>query len=147
MRVRPFAVLALSVAVCGLVAADDPPAAGKFTWAKDYPKVIDAKPGEAEGAVELLGVVEPKPGWTVKKVLFDYTPRAGGALAKPTELKFLDKKWGALDKDKKKVVPAKVPMDKGEWQVRVTVLFEGTDPTGKTVTVPYQVPWKTVEVK
>ncbi len=147
MRVRPLAVLALSAAISGLAVADDPPDAGKVAWAKDYPKVIDAKPGEAKGAVELLGEVEPPAGWgwTVTKVEYDYSPAAGGVLAKPTELKFRDGKWGELDKDKKKIVPAKVPMDKGKWQVRVR--FQFTDAAGQPVATPYQTSWKVIEIK
>jgi hypothetical protein len=55
MRAPPFAAAVLGLLVTGLVAAADPPDAGKAAWAKDDPKAVDAKPGEAKGAVELLG--------------------------------------------------------------------------------------------
>jgi hypothetical protein len=148
MRFRSSLVAVFAASLTGLAAAADPPDAGKVAWAKDYPKAVDAKPGETKGAVELLGEAEPKPGWVVKEVLFDYAPAAGGEMAKPTKLKFQDNKWGALDeKDKKKIVPAKVPIEKGKWEVRVLILFEGTDITGKKLTVPYQTRWKIIEVK
>jgi hypothetical protein len=149
MRTRPYLVLGLMATFAALSIAADPPDPGKVNWAKDYPKAIAAKPGEAEGAIEVSGDYEVKPGWAIKEVQFYVVPKAGGTRSEITTLNLgVGSKWGALDpKDKTKVVPARRPVAKGEWTVWILFHFEGKDVAGKQVTVPWLAKIKTVEVK
>jgi hypothetical protein len=118
---------------------------GEADWAEGYPKVIPAGK-EARGAVELYGTCEAKPGWTLKAATYSYIPKAGGPLSAPAPLTIIGKHWGQPDpKDPSKVTPAKAPMEKGEWAVRVDFAFEGKNATGQTVTIPYQI--RTANVK
>jgi hypothetical protein len=147
MAARLLATVA-SAALIGPAASADKPDPGKAAWAKDYPKARPAPAGQTNGEIELLGEYKTNPGWSVKSCSFAYIPKAGGVLSKPVELKFADGKWGAEDdKQKGKIVPAKVPMDRGEWTVRVVVVFEKPGPDGQPVTVPYLVGWTNVEIK
>ena len=112
------------IAIVGLilttstVLAQDTVNAGKATWAPGYPKVVD-------GGVEILGDVEPEPGWKVTKVTASAAPEEGGQLDEPTELKFINGMWGKLDpKDKSKIIPVKYPLAKGRWRIFITLTFE-----------------------
>lgn len=148
MRTRPYLALGLAATFAGSAMAAEPPDPGKVSWAKDYPKAVAAKAGEAEGAVEVRGDYEVKPGWAVKEIQFSVAPKAGGAKPEPVKLKFAGGKWGALDpKDKTKVIPARVPLDKGEWSIWIVFVFEGKDSSGQPVTVPWLTTVKHVEVK
>jgi hypothetical protein len=163
MRTRPYLALGLAASFAALTAAADPPDPGKVTWAKGYPKSVAAKPSEIEGAVVTFGdqkvkadgVVavsgdyELKPGWVVKEVQFYVSPKAGGSQSEITKLNLgTGQKWGALDpKDKTKVVPARLPLPKGEWAVCVVFQFEGKDAAGKPATVAWMAALKYVEIK
>ena len=118
---------------------------GTLLWEKDYPK---AKPAPAT-EIELIGEYKFKPEWSVKDARVVFTPaKTGGNYSAPTALKCLNGKWGALDpKDKTKIVPAVVPLGKGEWTVWVTVTLEGKDASGTKVEVPFLAMLKNVEVK
>ncbi len=111
----------------------------------DYPKVRPAPATE----IELLGNYKFNAEWTVKAAKVVFTPKVtGGVYSAPTELKFLDGKGGALDpKDKTKIVPAIVPLGKGEWSVWVFFTLEGKDASGTKVEVPFLATIKNVDVK
>jgi hypothetical protein len=148
MRTRPHIALGLVATFAALTIAADPPNPGKVSWAKDYPKAVAAKAGEAKGVVELYGEYELNPGWKVMDIQFSVTPKVGGTKSKSVELKFTGGKWGALDpKDKTKVIPAKLPLDRGKWNVWIVFHFGGKDASGQPVTVPFLATVKDIEVK
>ncbi len=148
---RPFLFLALGLAALTTSAANavEPPGPiskyGQLLWEKDYPKV---RPAPAKQEVELFGEYKFKDGWTVKDAKFNLTPKAGGNLTAPTELKALNGKWGALDpKDKTKVVPFVATLGKGEWTVWIVFTLEGKNEDGVVVELPFLAMLKNVEVK
>jgi hypothetical protein len=158
-----FPLTVLTAALASLAVAADPPDPGKVTWAKGYPKAVAANPGEidgvvvtfgphkvkADGVVALSGGYELKPDWAVKEVQFYVSPKAGGSRSDITKLSLgTGQKWGAPDpKDKTKVVPARLPLPRGEWTVWIVFQFEGKDAAGNPVTVPWVPTLKDVEVK
>ncbi len=148
MRTRTFFLIGLVALLVPttLVAQDaDAKKYGQLLWDKDYPKVRPAPATE----IELLGNYKFNAEWTVKAAKVVFTPKVtGGVYSAPTELKFLDGKWGALDpKDKTKIVPAIVPLGKGEWSVWVFFTLEGKDASGTKVEVPFLATIKNVDVK
>ena len=115
IRIVTMAILALTATTA---LTQDARNAGKATWAKDYPKVVD-------GGIEVHGDFSVESGWTVKKVTITAAPAKGGTLLTPTLLDHQNGKWGKTDaKDKTKVIPAKYPLAEGQWRIFVQVVFE-----------------------
>lgn len=141
----------LSAVVLGFLPAAvatpaEPPNPGKVTLAKDYPKAIDVPKGEKKGAVELSGEYTTEKGWEPVACAVSYAPQAGGTLGS-TKLSFADGKWGTLDEKTKKIVPAKIPMEKGKWMLMVAIQYKYTGADGKTKQIPVITPWVNVEIK
>ena len=120
---------------------------GLAVWAEGYPRLVPAANGAAS-AVEVFGTYEVRPGWTLKAAHCEFVPAGGGARSEPTRIAFADNRWGATDPEGKTgVTPARVPLGKGKWNVRVEFLFEGRDASGTRLALPYQTMTKTIEVK
>lgn len=148
MKTHAIEALFFMIVLTCQVQGTDPLNPGKVTWAKGYPRVTAIKQGEMTHSVEVKGDVESKDGWTLKEVKISFSPKSGGELSQPTSLKFTGGKWGEIDPaNKSNVIPAKVPIAQGDWNVWVVFVFDGSDAEGKPTTVSYLAAIKSVEVK
>lgn len=153
MSARLILTAALSVVLLGGLAADPPKVdwAGKVKWADGYPKPYPAT-DKTKGGVELLGTYEVPDGWATREIQFDYFPKNGGGLKTDKTVKLIAGKWGVMEDKTKTVVPARVPLDKGAWSVRILIRYE----TAKLICEPdrkadppveVQTMWVNVEVE
>lgn len=125
-----------------------PADAAKVLWAEGYPKAVPVKAGEKRGKIEVFGDYKVKDGWAVREVELYFVPKGGGPASEPVDLKFVGGRWGAPDfKDLNKVIPARIPIGVGVWNVNVTFLLEGKDATGQPATALWAPPTAYVEVK
>jgi hypothetical protein len=150
MRFRSLLPLVLVVVCAAPLCAAAPMDLAEILWSKGYPKVVPSATTKGQSEVELYGTFRIKyPGWSIKDAQFTTTPRAGGTRSQPTKLHYFDGKWGARDpKNKLKVVPIRVPVEKGEWSTFVVFTLEGIDPaTGRPTTVRWAAALKLLDVK
>lgn len=148
MRSALFLMCAVALGpASGPPAAAEPPKVdwtGKLKWADGFPKAYPAT-DDAKGGVELFGMYEVPEGWAAQDVQFDYFPKGGGVLRTAKTVKLAGGKWGAVDDKTKKVTPARVPLDKGVWSVRIVVWYAPAKQAGPPVMVVTS--WQNVEVK
>jgi hypothetical protein len=117
---------------------------GRLKWAEKYPKAYPAV-GKSKGGVEVLGSYEVPEGWVAQEVQFDYFPKGGGILKTDKTVKLVSGQWGVLDNKTKKAIPAKIPLDKGVWSVRIVVWYAPAKAAGQLVEVVTS--WENIEVK
>ena len=147
MRSMLFILAAMCLLRGGNLAAAEPPEVnwdGTLNWSDKYPKAYVGEAG-AKGGIEVLGKYDVPKGWEAKDVQFDYYPKGGGTLKTVKTVKLVSGEWGVFDEKAKRVVPDKIPLEKGVWSVRIVVWYGSSDKAGKRVEVVTS--WENIEVK